>query len=294
MLFGEHAVLRGKLSLVCAVNRRIRATLMPRHDWQVLIASDLGRCATTVHSPKGPKPLRFALGAIARQRDKLPSGFELSIESEFSSTIGLGSSAAVTAVVTALLHSWSAQTMSLQRVFSDSLHVIREVQGLGSGADVAASVFGGIVAYRADPLDIKPQPGTFPLTVIYSGSKTPTIEVVRRVNEARDAQPERFDALFSEMDRTASAAAEAIRKKDWPAVGALMNAGQELMAGIGVSNAQLDEIVGALRADPSILGSKISGSGLGDCVIGLGKARRKDWPYAVLPVEMSPQGLQLG
>jgi len=132
------------------------------------------------------------------------------------------------------------------------------------------------------------------LTVIYSGHKRPTVEVVRLVDAARAAHPAIFDAIFSLMGRSAQAAAAAIPRGDWKTVGEWMNVNQGLMDAIGVSNAKLAEIVYALREDRGILGSKISGSGLGDCVIGLGRARRTEWPQPVLPVEIAAAGVELG
>jgi mevalonate kinase len=130
------------------------------------------------------------------------------------------------------------------------------------------------------------------LTVIYSGSKKPTVEVVQGVEKARKTNPALFDAIFRLMGQSSRNAAAAIRGKNWKRVGALMNCNQGLMTAIGVSDAKLSEIAHALQATPGILGSKISGSGLGDCVIGLGRAKRKKWPYMVLAVDMTGNGVR--
>ena len=88
------------------------------------------------------------------------------------------------------------------------------------------------------------------------------------------------------MKRAFAAAA----KGDWPALGELMNVNQGLMDALGVNNAKLAELVFALREDPQIYGSKISGSGLGDCVVGLGKAMRREWGVPALAIEVDPAG----
>jgi len=291
MLLGEHAVLHGHRALVCAANRRIHVALTPRADDQIQIRSALG-CHTTTLDQLAPHGVfRFVMACITRQKDNLKTGFDLTIDSEFSHMVGLGSSAAVTVAMNAALNAWLNTPMDLRALFQDSLAVIREIQGLGSGADVAASVYGGIVAYRAEPLEIEPLPATHPLTVIYSGSKMPTVEVVRLVEARRKEQPELYDGIFRLMDQSAGQAVEAIRRNDWKTFGDLLNLNQGLMEALGVSNAKLAEINWALRAEPGILGSKISGSGLGDCVIGLGSSPRADWPYDVLPVEISAAGV---
>lgn len=293
MLLGEHAVLHGKKALACAVNRHIRVRLTLREDREVAVRSALGHAAFSLDRLEPRPPFQFALAAVARRKDQLSHGFDLAIESDFSHEVGLGSSASVTVAVSAALSALLGEPLNPQRVFEDSLHVVREVQGLGSGADVAASTFGGVVAYRATPTEIQKLDGTHPLTVVYSGSKRSTVEVVRLVDEARAAQPELFNAIFNLMGASAEKAAEAIRQKDWKTVGSLLNINQGLMEALGVGSGPLAEIVYALRADPAVLGAKISGSGLGDCAIGLGKAGRRDWPYTVIEADMAEGGVRV-
>lgn len=290
MLLGEHAVLRGHWALVCAVNRRIHVTLRPRKDRVIRIVSSLGRHETTVARVREEPPFRFVTAAVARRRGDLPSGFDLRIRSEFSHTVGLGSSAAVTVATNAVLADWLDGRVAPRRLLQESVRVIREVQGLGSGADVAASVCGGVVLYRAKPLAVRPVKASVPLTVIYSGSKRPTPEVVRLVERARRRRRKLFDDAFALMGRSAVSAAGALDHGDLQTAGELLNLNQGLMAAIGVSNLKLSRIVYALRSDPGILGSKISGSGLGDCVIGLGHSRRRRWPWPQIRLRLSPRG----
>jgi mevalonate kinase len=241
---------------------------------------------------KPSKSFRFVIAAIRKYARRLPSGFDLKIDSEFSHQVGLGSSAAVTVATLAVLSKWLKGSSSQHKLLLDGVSVIRETQGLGSGADVAASVYGGIVLYRAKPIQAAKLNASYPLTVIYSGSKMPTVEVVRLVERSRKANPVVYDAIFRMMGQSSRQAAAAIRQRNWKDVGAIMNLNQLLMAAIGVSNGKLAAIVRLLLSDPAILGAKISGSGLGDCVIGLGKAKRTKWPYTALPVMISSQGVQ--
>ena len=290
MLLGEHAVLHGQPALVCAVDRRIHVTLTPRRDRAIRISSALGRHSTSLDNIKPSRNFRFVIAAVQRFAKRIPSGFDLHIVSEFSHQVGLGSSAAVTVATLAVLSKWLKGSFNQRTLLLDGVSVIRETQGLGSGADVAASVYGGIVLYRAEPIQAIKLNASYPLTVIYSGSKMPTVEVVRLVERSRKANPVVYGAIFKMMGQSSRQAAAAIRRRNWKDVGAIMNLNQLLMAAIGVSNGKLAAIVRLLLADPRILGAKISGSGLGDCVIGLGKTERKKWPYEALPVMISSQG----
>ncbi|WP_144244202.1 mevalonate kinase family protein [Nitrincola sp. A-D6] len=157
MLMGEHAVLQGEVALVCAVDARIEVTLQPRSDRQVHIDSSLCQYQADLDKLTPQPALSFVLAAVLAYRKQLPSGFDLIIESGFSSTVGLGSSAAVTAaMVVALEHFAAIESTPLER-FHSGLRIIHSVQeGRGSGADLAASLTGGIVCFSPSPLLIEP------------------------------------------------------------------------------------------------------------------------------------------
>ncbi len=291
MLLGEHAVLHGKMALVCAVNTRVAVQLKRRQDTKITLSSELGHFSTDLHRLEMRPPFEFVLSTIAHHHEILDSGLDVEISSEFSSEVGLGSSAAVVAATSAALLVLCEGEVVEQSVFENGLQIIRSVQGTGSGADLAASVFGGILAYRAQPLDIEKLPHRYPITVVYSGSKTPTTEVIKKVEESRQRHVEIFVNIYEAMDKSTQEAVTAIRNQDWRTFGQILNINQGLMDAIGVSNQKLAEICHALRQQPGILGAKISGSGLGDCVVGLGEMRRSGFPYSVLPVEISSEGI---
>ena len=62
-----------------------------------------------------------------------------------------------------------------------------------------------------------------------------------------------------------------IEQENWLALGRMMNIQQGVMNALGVSTPLLNQLVDALKVLPGIYGAKISGSGLGDCIIGLGE-----------------------
>ena len=288
---GEHAVLRGQPAMVCAISRRMKVELSPREDARVLLHSALGEHETTLDELAPHESFRFVLGAIRASREGLSGGFELNIKSEMSHQMGLGSSAAVTVATLAALGGARGEAPDLHGLLESGTKIIRKVQGgVGSGADVAASAHGGCLRYYAETREVVKLSSAPPLTVLYSGSKMPTPEVIAIVEEHRQRQPELYDDLDKLIGKTVRRAFEAAARGDWATMGELMNINQGLMGALGVNNARLAELVYALRADPNIHGSKISGSGLGDCVVGLGKAMRREWGVPSLAVEVDPAG----
>ena len=293
MLMGEHAVLHGKRALVCAVDQRLRVTLTPRPDRTVRVHSALGEEEASLGDLAVRKPFRFVWACVRAQAPAFPSGCDLKITSDFPADIGFGSSAAVTVAVCAVLNAWLGIPHDRAALHQAAWKVIRSVQGRGSGADAAASVFGGMVEYRADPLKLQPLNTRHPITVVYSGYKTPTTEVIARVEAERQNRQALFNGFFFEIDECVSAAVDAVCRDHWAELGVLMDRNHALMKAIGVSDDTLEEIADTLRKQPGILGAKISGSGLGDCVVGLGTVDKWPLPFRRIPCAMTTEGVRV-
>lgn len=286
MLFGEHAVLSGKKALVLAIDQRIHVKLEPRNDDIISVHSALGEYQTTIsdiHRQEIPvSPMRFVLTAIKTYSkklnalnnkcdNKLNKGFTLTIDSDFSHTVGFGSSAAVVvAVVRVLSKCYDDKPLAEFDLFRAAKKIIETVQGVGSGADVAASVFGGLVVYCIDPLHIKPLAILPPIKVVYSGYKTPTPDVIRQVQIKFEHKAEALALLYNNIEACTENALKAFESRDWQEVGQEMNKAHQLMKDLGVSDDILDQKAAALCLEPTLFGAKISGAGLGDCVIGIG------------------------
>lgn len=295
MIMGEHAVLHGKRALVAAVDRFMSVTVTPQPDSKdIRIRSVLGADEAALDDIPAREPFRYIWRVIQRyDTADWPSGFDLDISSEFSSQIGFGSSAAVTVATLAALDAWLGRGPDPASIHRRALDVIQAVQGRGSGADAAASVYGGLVEYRCEPPMIKPMPVTFPVTVLYAGYKTPTPEVIAKVEAERLKRPALFEGFFYEIDECVRDAVDALCRDDWSAFGQCLDTNHALMDALGVNDQTLEAMVKALRACPDIQGAKISGSGLGDCVIGLGDATRSFEPYERISCAITKEGVQV-
>ncbi len=270
MLLGEYAVLEGGMAVVLAVDQRIHVCLTPRTDSRIKIVSQLGQFESDIASLQVQAPFQFILTILKKYQSQLSLGCDLEIKAEFSDTIGFGSSAAVTVATLRALHAWLGVTCSDETLICEAREIIRVVQGIGSGADVAACVLGGVVAYRAQPFSAEKLSYDYPITVIYSGSKTKTADAIAYVKNKFSDQSEELGKIMQAIDECAQAGIVAIRAKDNVALGCAMQAQQKLMEKLHVNTPPLKTIINELNNNPYILGAKISGSGLGDCAIGLG------------------------
>ena len=294
MLMGEHSVLFGEKALACAVDKYIHLSLIPCDQRIVTIKSALADYHSDLDSLTAHPDLSFVLAGISQFADRLPSGFVLQIESEFSHTVGLGSSAAVTAGTVAVLAAYAGLELDNDMLFDQSLSVVHQVQdGRGSGTDLVASIFGSIVSYSVAPRSIHALSGLPDISLYYVGYKTTTPVVLKKVEQLRRSNKAVYDQIYALMGQVTAEAESAVLAQDWTKLGALMNNYQGLMDALGVSDLAISDLVYRLRASENIFGAKISGSGLGDCVLALGGDSSLDLPYEQIPVGVSEQGVSL-
>lgn len=274
MLMGEYAVLRGYPAIVAAINRYIHVTLTPRDDDRIEIYSALGDVRTTLQKLTITPPLEYVLATLLHYPIK--QGCTIQIEAEFSNQQGLGSSAAVTVALIMALNQWHSQ-YNLLASYKKALFIVRQVQDQASGADVAASLWGGTMAYQQNPLSIEYFNHVPEMTVIFSGSKTTTTDALSKIKWQNHP-------LIPQLGKLSERAIVALRQNHLTLFADLMQRAQQVMVELELSTPHIDAMVKQLTRQ-GIQGVKMSGAGLGDCVIALGPIKPLD-AYPILPIQL--------
>jgi mevalonate kinase len=290
MLLGEHAVLAGGSAVVAAIAHRVRVQLLPRHDQKVIVQSQFGQVETTLTDLTVVPPLTYVLAVIDQLRDRLLQGFELHIDSDMSQAMGLGSSTAVTVAVAAVLLKWLGHEAQKAAIFEAALNVIRQLQGRASGADVAASVFGGVQHYRASDQCCESLPWQQDFHLYYSGKKTKTAVVLAHVAKQFAGREAELASLYQRIDQVTLKAVAALKAGEEPMFYQQVNAAQALMVELGVCDQTLAEMQRYFSTQAQTLACKISGSGLGDCFYTLGAAVDHP-PYEEVVVQLGAEGV---
>lgn len=282
MLMGEHSVVYGQPALVASLAPRIQIEWSPRDDQQLEIISELAHFTTSLDQIEDHPKLRFVLAALKAVAPKLSQGWTLRIHSEFPDDWGLGSSAAVLAACLVGLETICQLKLSDWARFELGHRCILDVQGRGSGADLAASLTGGLVFFDPTKQCIQPISVSLDLCLVYSGYKTPTSQVLAQVAENWADRPEALQALYQQMGDTTRSAYQSLIKPNAAQDSAFyqqVEHYQQLMTQLGVSDTTLDDILAQLST--RLPAAKISGSGLGDCVIGFGHINALP-PYKIM------------
>ncbi len=288
-LLGEYAVLDGCPAIIAAVDRFVTVTLERTDRQNVRITSAAN--VTPIEFPadnvpaSGETPWAFVLSAYRAALARLPElrgeGFEVTIESDLDGVggvkTGLGGSAAVTAAWTAALFASTGRNVDAARhdVFAAAFEAHREAQrGTGSGGDIAASVFGGVVRLQPHG-DSLPEvehlalPGGVSFLVGWTGTPASTLNLVSRYLAATNGQREDRRS-FVHFSRTAvDKFAEALRtgNLDLNPIDDLAAAIEQLGTALGlpIITPGLRTLIDIAHAHGAA--AKASGAGGGDCGI---------------------------
>lgn len=283
MLLGEHAVVYGRPCLVTAVHQRMRVSVALTAENVLAIEApemNISGYKTSMEalgSNTKEKGVQFVETAVKNFRADHPftGGVTIATESEFSHLVGFGSSAAVTVAVIKALAVVLGKKVADKRIFDIAYKTVLDIQGKGSGFDIAAALYGGTLFFLSGGAVIEPLDGKhMPLVIGYSGVKADTVTLMRNVSEKMQSQPERVNRIYDAIAKLVTDAKAKIAEGDWERVGKLMDFNQEYLRDLGVSSEKLEALISAAKG-AGAWGAKLSGAGGGDCMIALASPKNR-------------------
>ncbi len=274
MLFGEHTVVYGRPCIVTTVGQRMKVTveLLDKPLFQ-LNAPDVQiesyqKPITNLGKGDISKGVRFVEFAVKNFGIK-KGGLKIITKSQFNSSFGFGSSSAATVCVIKALSELTGKKLSNKQIFDLSYKTVLDVQGKGSGFDVAAATYGGTLYFVTEGKTIKPlNLPSLPLIVGFTGIKADTVTIVNQVLEKAKKYPNIIENIYTAIQTIVALARKSLIKEDFQTVGELMNFNQGYLVALGVSSQKLDNMIN-LSKDAGAYGAKLSGAGVGDCMIAL-------------------------
>jgi mevalonate kinase len=266
ILGGEHAVVYGVPGLVVPLPElrtevQLRESNIP--SLRVLLASipnpSEGQMAFVEEA------CRTIVSALGKS---LPDA-TLEVTSTVPLSAGLGSSASLCVALArafSRLYGAGTEPAHIQRLANAAEQA---AHGRASGLDTSAIAWGRPLRFVREA---EPQPLAIatPLTMLiaHSGEVGSTQAVVMDVAMRRQAEPDRFAAMFARVASAVAAMETALRDGELPALGQAMDANHAALQDLGVSHPTLDNLVGAARS-AGALGAKLTGAGWGGCAIAL-------------------------
>ena len=306
IIFGEHFVLYNNEAIVAAINRRCFGRAEPTKNLGVRIDSNLEMDSnpytnqhTTRSNVQASRNLLEPLNTFCQNilKEYAPEvGLQIHIKSELVVGAGLGSSAASCVMLAGILRSIIAgsagkEVSSIDRkwIFENALNGEQMIHNKSSGVDCYVSTYGGLVHFAGSTgtsgiTTIENQP--LPLFLINTRKSHETSELVSHVRRFSRNRPKYFNELASDASAICATGVRAIGKGSLEEIGRLMTDNHKLLREVGVSNKEIEKIIGiCLRC--GALGAKITGAGGGGCILVLAR------PETISALNAALNGLNL-
>jgi len=277
MLLGDHAVVYNRPCLVTAVNHRFEAQISKLKTPKIILNAkdvDLEKYKKNLKElGKGniPKAAQFVEIAVRNFHKACPlkHGVSITTSSQFKASFGFGSSSAAAVCTIKGLAELSGIKLTKREIFDLGYKTVLDVQGVGSGFDVAAAVYGGTLYFVTGGEEIKSlSTKQIPLVVGYTGIKGDTATIVKDLAERSKKNPTVTNSIFDTIADLVDQGKDDLDNQDWQSFGDLMRVNHGLLSQLRVSTEKLDDLVTA-SLGAGAYGAKLSGAGGGDCMIAL-------------------------
>lgn len=315
MIAGEFAVLEPRKKLVAmAVNRFVYATIKDNEENSVTLDNlELYDASWDYHNKrmkintKDPRVrfVEFAMNITLNylEEQSIPvSKFSLTIKSELNDEsgikYGLGSSAAVvTAVTVAILKKFLPEPPPANLIFKLASISHAVIQGNGSGADIAASSYGGFIEYtsfqaewlidayqtRKNLTSLIEQdwiycsikrltlPESLHILIGWTGKPASTSQLVKNIRELKRLEPDKYEQFLLNSEKAVNRFLLGVKEENVPLILKAIEENRQALsvlgehAGVEIETELLSKL-SELTRDYAGAG-KLSGAGGGDCGI---------------------------
>ena len=275
ILFGEHFVVYGLPAVASALGSYTTAKVERDEAGNGLTLID-DRPETPGYK-KGKKPeqddsMQKIFSAMNIDLDKNP--LKIALGGNLVAASGVGASAASCAAIARALSEYFNLNLSDEKINAIAYEGEKGYHGTPSGIDNTAATYGGLIWFKKD---LEGGPNTIErikmkeaveLVIGNSGITSNTKEVVADIRAKKEAEPEKYDKIFSEYGQLVKEAREALEQFNVERIGELMDKNHGLLQQINISCKELDEMV-AIAKEAGALGAKLTGTGRGGLIIAL-------------------------
>lgn len=265
LIAGEYSVLEGADAIVAAVDRRAHVWLQDGEGPHVPQEAKAARAAAERRLSAVDGQLAVDVSALRAEGKKL----------------GLGSSAAAAAAAAGLVFAhdgWDLESPATREaVLRVAFEGHREVAPRGSGADVAASVFGGFLRFKRTGDTVEavelPWPTTLCTSVIWTGTEVRTSTMLDAVAALKETDPARHSLCFDTLRQSAAGALDQVIAGDTVGIVASLGECGDAMDGLGQA-AGVSIVDDTLREISALAkkhggAAKPSGAGGGDVALAI-------------------------
>jgi mevalonate kinase len=270
ILVGEHAVVYGKPAIAIPFPMKVRS-IIEVSAGTITFESDI-YTGTIDSMPIKMKGISACIKETLHYLNQPFEGLRIGIHSSIPLGRGLGSSAAMAAAIVRSLFSFYRQKLSQKELFSLVQIAETYAHGKPSGIDMAAVASECPIWFQKGKETVPLKAGG-PLFIVVAdtGRIGDTRTAVENVRKRYLLEPEKVQESLDKIERIADAAKDALLDGNVYLLGKLLNDNQQELMTLGVSDEGLSGLIDTAR-NTGALGAKLTGGGLGGCMIALARS----------------------
>ncbi|MEM3397366.1 MAG: mevalonate kinase [Thermoplasmata archaeon] len=274
IIFGEHFVVHGLPSIVCAIGMKTTATvsILKKKDFSGFEIEDL-RPETPGYKKEKEAQMYKSISLMCDYCgiDLTKTPLKITFAGDLVAASGIGASAAACTAFARAVNEEFKLGFNDEKINEVAYQGEKGYHGTPSGVDNTASTFGGCLAFLKGPppkFERIKMPSRIEIVMGNTGLTANTQKVVEEVKTFMKREPEKTKEIFVEAEGLISAGRKALETGDYRKVGDLMNRNHELLQQLGVSSKELDLLVNLARENGA-WGAKLTGTGRGGYMVAL-------------------------
>lgn len=277
ILFGEHAVVYGypaiamalSLNSTCSIEEieENKIEIILKNYNQSFISSNLEDFLSKI--PPQFNQIGYCLKIINNRFNTKFKKIRIIISSSLFPSSGLGSSASISAALIMAINEFYDLYLQKEEISKIAYEMEKIVHGTPSGIDNTICTFGNMIFFQKGKYHFIEIPNDFLILITYTNVKHNTKEAIEQLRKLKNEQPVLCDLILERIGTYTEIAELELINGNLIEIGNLMNSNQKLLASLNLSNEVINEIL-KISFENGAFGSKLTGAGLGGCVISVG------------------------
>ncbi len=271
ILFNEHFVVHGVPAIASAIGLTTDADVTTHSGKGIKLIDN--RKGTEGYTEEKHEHQMEALKRVTEYMNFDPeeNPIKITLGGDLPTFSGIGASAANLVAIVRGINDEFNLGFSDEEVNKAAYEGERAFAGTPSGIDNTAATFGGLIWFKRgeknviERLNIKK-----PVEIVMgnTGVVANTKEVVAGVRERKEKYPDKYNKIFNDAEKLVYKARDALMDYDLERVGKFMNENHTQLQDIEVDGEELNFLVDLARNNGA-LGAKLTGGGVGGCMVAL-------------------------
>jgi mevalonate kinase len=277
ILFGEHAVVYGYPAIAAAISIKSTCIIEELSESKIELIlknfdkkyefKDLDDLFEKI--PSQLKQIKYLFKIIHQKSNVQIEKLKITIFSNLFPSSGLGSSASIAVALIMAFNTYFNLELEKREISNIAFELEKLIHGTPSGIDNTICTFGSLIFFQDNRFRYLEVPHDFKILVTYTNMEHKTKLAIEQLRRFKDEEPSFCDYIFDKIRFYTELAELEISQGNLDEIGKLMNINQKLLAALNLSNDLINEII-HIANENGAYGSKLTGAGLGGCVISIG------------------------